>query len=226
MDQNRKEHLMRTKCAIFAMFAIIGLISLFIALGKIKTENDTMCLVVKKWYDQLPEEHWIKKEDNKYINQNFFEYQLIEVYEHLKNDSHALFKLNNVLIGQKGVAGKFCAKAMETVDSFNERKFCLKNSENERLKRVNLKVGEECIVFFYYDDVQMLLDFSEEEYINEISQFEPNGLSLANRIVFSYSDNPEIATIFNGHIIGKSKGSTIIHFACNGYLFSYKIKVK
>jgi len=211
------------KCGIPA---IIGVIGIFNALGKIGIENNDMCLAVQKWYVQLPEEHWIKNEDNQYFEQHFFDYQLMNLYEQLKSYSYTFFKISNVAISQEGMSGRFFAKAMEVIDSHNEKKFCLKNIEGKTIKNITLKAGEECIVFFFYDETKMLLDFSEEEYLNEISHFESNNFSLANRIVFSYSDNPEIATIFNGHITGVSKGKTTIHFVCNGYFFSYKIRIK
>lgn len=212
--------------AACGIIAIIGILLLCNKIIKVQTENSNMCLAVQKWYVQLPEEHWIKNEDNKYFEQNFFDVQMIELYEQLKNYSHTLLKFSNVAMSQEGKAGLFFAKAMEVVDSCNEKKYCLKNSEGKTIKNnIRLKVGEDFTVFFYYDEKRLLLDFSEEEYINEISNFEYNDFSLANRIVFSYSDNPEIATIFNGCIMGVSKGKTKIHFACNGYFFSYTIMV-
>lgn len=179
------------------IFFIIGIVLLISKIGKLETENNNMCLAVQKWYNQLPEEHWIKDENNKYFRQNFFDDQMIELYEQLKNYSYTFLKLSNVAMSQEGKAGRFFAKAMETVDSRNQKKYHLKNSEGKTIKSdIKLKVGEDFTVFFYYGETKMLLDFSEEEYINEISHFESNTFSLANRIVFSYSDNPEIATIF------------------------------
>ena len=217
--EKRKELLM---CGIPA---IIGILSMSFALVKVETENNNMCLAVQKWYVQLPEEHWIKSEDNKYSEQYFFD--LMNLHEQLKNNSYKLFKIDKIAMSQEGMAGSFFVKAMELVDARNENKYCLKNSEKETIKNnLKHKVGEDFTVFFYYDEIEMLLDFSEEDYITEISHSKSNSLSLANHIVFSYSDNPEIATIYNGHIKGVSKGKTTIHFVCNGYFFSYKIKVK
>lgn len=208
------------------VFLIIGMVLLISKLGKIETENNNMCLAVQRWYVQLPEEHWIKNEDNIYFEQNFF-YQIMDIIEQLESYSHTFYKIGIIEMSQEGGAGHFFAKAMEVVDSRNEKEYCLKNSEGKTIKNnIKLKVGEDFTVFFYYDETKMLLDFSEEEYINEISHFESNTFSLANRIVFSYSDNPEIATIFNGRITGVSRGKTTIHFACNGYFFSYEIRVK
>lgn len=233
MDWNEKVDLKKyimDRYKIFSacgIFLIIGIVLLISKIGKLETENNNMCLAVQKWYNQLPEEHWIKDENNKYFRQNFFDDQMIELYEQLKSYSYTFLKLSNVAMSQEGKAGRFFAKAMETVDSCNQKKYHLKNSEGKTIKSdIKLKVGEDFTVFFYYGETKMLLDFSEEEYINEISHFESNTFSLANRIVFSYSDNPEIATIFNGRITGVSSGRTTIHFACNGYFFSYKIRIK
>lgn len=235
MDWNEKVDLKKVKNYIIdrykilsacGVFLIIGMVSLISTLGKIETENNNICLAVQKWYAQLPEEHWIKNEDNKYFEQNFFDNQIMDLYEQLKSYSYTFFKLSNVAMSQEGKAGLFFAKAMEVVDYCNEKEYCLKNSEGKTINNIKLKVGEDFTVFFYCGEAKMLLDFSEEEYINEISHFESNTFSLANRIVFSYSDNPEIATIFNGRITGVSRGKTTIHFVCNGYFFSYEIRVK
>lgn len=205
---------------------ILGIPFTCYTLKKYNIENTDICLAVQKWHTQLPEEHWIKNKDNKYFKEDFFEYQLMDSYEQLKSYSHTFFKISNVAISQEGMAGYFFAKAMEEIDSRNKKKFHLKNSEGKTIKKITLKVEEIYTVFFFYDKTEMLLDFSEEEYLDEISHFKSNKFSLANRIVFSYSDNPEIAVIFNGRITGVSKGKTTIHFACNGYLFSYNVKVK
>ena len=206
----------------WGIIAFVGLVSMTITVHNIKTENDDMCLAVQKWYEQIPDEHWIKNEDNK----NFVEYKLMDIFEQTKNHAHTLYKLSSVAIGQEEKIGQFWEKVMETIDSQNEKKYCLKGSDGKTINNVTLEAGEECIVSFYYDETRMLLDFSEEEYMNEIWPWKNNNVSISNRIAFSYSDNPEIATIFNGHIIGICKGRTTIHFACNGYFFSYKIKVK
>lgn len=87
-------------------------------------------------------------------------------------------------------------------------------------------IGENIELAFYYDEEAMLFDFTKEQYVDEIQYITMDGkLDLANRLIFSYVDEPEIATIFNGEIFGLKKGKTMLHLCCNGYDFQYVIKV-
>lgn len=196
---------------------IIGVISLAIDLIEIKRENDNKYLTFINWYDQLPEEHWLKRNN---------EYQMMMIQKCCENAASSFFKIAAVEIGQEGNVGKIFEKAIKKNDSYIKKKYCFKDSEGKVIKKLRLKVGEDYKVSFFYDETELLLDFSEEEYINEISNLETNSVSLANKIAFSCSDDPKIATIFDGHIVGISKGKTAIHLVCNGYFFSYDVTVE
>lgn len=204
---------------VISAFGILALLGVVLSLSKINTNKDNMTLAFRKWYEQLPEWHWIKNSDD-------CEYQLIELHDYLKNTAYSLRDISKVSVSQYGQAGEFVSKAMENNDSRNKKKYFLKDSEGKIIKKLKLEVGEDYTVSFFYDETELLLDFSEEEYINEISNTEINGVTLENKIVCSYSDDPEIATIFDGHIVGISRGKTAIHLACNGYFFSYNVMVK
>lgn len=80
-------------------------------------------------------------------------------------------------------------------------------------------------VTFYCDEEEMLFDFTMEQYVDEIQSIEKNGELDINTMVFSYVDNPEISTEFNGKIVGFQKGKTKLHLCCNGYDIQYIIKV-
>lgn len=186
-------------------------------------ETIEMADALPRWYEQLPQYHWIKQDDD--FNDLF--YDLMHIEHELQTYGQGLLSLNSIGMEQD-YAERFLAKVLQKRNENDKRKYHLYYAESDRkiVKTIKVEIDENVELAFYYDEAEMLFDFTKEQYVDEIQcNTEDGKLDLTNRLVFSYVDNPEIVTIFNGEIVGLKKGKTILHLCCNGYDFQYIIRV-
>lgn len=203
----------------------ISTMVLVIMLSVNNNETATMEDAVIKWYEQLPEDHWIKVDDD--FNDIFCD--IMDIEQGLRSHGKGFLNLFWIEMSyNKDYVSRFFAKAMQKKSEEDKSRYYLKYvSTNKNTKKViRVSAGESVQVAFYCDKEEMLLDFSKEQYVNEIQCIVEDGKpDITNRIVFSYVEHPEIATIFNGKLVGLQKGKTKLHLCCNGYDIQYTIKV-
>lgn len=211
--------------SISIVIAILGFISFLITVKDLQDENVIKSEAVSKWYQQLPEDHWIKEKENDL----FGTYDIMDIYQVCIGTSKTSLQLSNVAMQQEdSYMIQFLGKTMEHHDEKNKEKYNLRyNNTGKKVRTIKIKVGESTDVSFYYDDIELLLDYSEEEYNNEIQvEFKIGVPNLANKIVYSYVDDTSIAQIYDGKITGIRKGKATLHLFCNGYHFKHNIQVK
>lgn len=199
--------------SISIVTAFLGFISFILAATVLQDENVIMSEAVSKWYRQLPEDHWIKENENNLFDTDFFTYQIMDIYQTCIGTSKTSLQLFNLSLQQEdSYIIQFWGKIMEHQDERNKKKYNLRyNDTGKKVRTIKIKVGDSTEVSFYYDDTELLLDFSEEEYVNEIQVEFKNGVpNLANKVVYSYVDDASIAQIYDGKITGISKGKTYI----------------
>lgn len=204
------------------------LISFMLFVYKISANNNETVTTedaVIRWYEQLPEDHWIKADDD--FNSIF--YDLMNIEQGLLVQGKGFIKRSYIEMSQsKDYASRFFAKIMQKEIEDNKKRYHLKYVHtNKNIKKViRVDAGESVQIGFYCDEEEMLFDFTMEQYVAEIQYIDEDvRLDVTNRIVLSYVDNPEIATVFNGKITGLQKGKTKLHLCCNGYDIQYIVKV-
>ncbi|RKI75800.1 hypothetical protein D7V90_22285 [bacterium 1xD42-87] len=227
MEENDNKIIKLLKYARKFGFIII-IISFVLFIYKVNAnhiETIEMTDAVPRWYEQLPQYHWIKQDDD--FNDLF--YDLMHIEHEFRTYEKGLLNLSLIGMEQsKDYAERFLAKVIQKREEEDKRKYHLYYTESNKkiVNVIRVEIGENMELAFYYDEEAMLFDFTKEQYVDEIQCNTENGkLDLTNRLVFSYVDNPEIATIFNGKIVGLQKGKTKLHICCNGYDFQYTIKV-
>ena len=189
------------------LWGFLGVVSFLITVKNLQAENVIKSEAVSKWYQQLPEDHWIKEKENDL----FGTYDIMDIYQICIGTSKTSLQLSNVAMQQEdSYMIQFLGKTMEHNDEKNKKKYNLRyNDTGKKVRTIKIKVGESTDVSFYYDDIELLLDFSEEEYNNEIQVEFKNGVpNLANRIVYSYVDDTSIAQIYDGKITGEKLCNT------------------
>lgn len=202
---------------IAVMFSIFSVMTLLLTLQNISESQNAKIKALKEWYNQLPEEDWIKQEEDIY---DFMEFEIIDLFENLKIRGESIIDLSVAEVGQQNAWGSLIEKSVSVSKEYIKSKYELRDSNGRRVKgKMTVDLNSEEDIFMFYEDKELFLAFSRDDYYNQIS-------SLTNKIVFSYSDNPEIVRIYNGRLYGYKKGKTKIHFFTNGYIFTYSVKVK
>ena len=103
---------------ISVVLAFIGVISLMSTLTNLSEENTNMSEAVSKWYRQLPEEHWIKVDENNYFDDNFFTYRIMEIYQMCIGTSSTFFQLSNIVMQEdESYLIQFFGKTMENCNA-------------------------------------------------------------------------------------------------------------
>jgi len=196
--------------------AFAGIISLSLVFAENVENNSTRINIINNWKDQLPEEHWVNEElgMGNIVDLQFTMFSFIR------------FNWDNTLttLEEKGVAGEFTAKALDTQDRIRESKYKLRFQDtNKKVRTIKVKEGEQVDLSFYKGEEQLVFDMTEDEFfkIKENNYFN-NGKEL----VISCIEDPEIATIYDGTITAKKKGKTKLLLCCDGYYWEYDIKVK
>lgn len=193
---------------------LYGIISFADNMVKINREQINMCEAVPKWYEQLPEEHWIKSTDT----YSYCFYELAHIEQALISTSSANFKMFIAALEEdESRLIQFIGQGLEYIDSKNQEQYALRYEDAEReLRNLKIKIGESKKLQFSYDGTPYLFEFSLKELVNNIS----------TKIIYSYIEDPSIAEIKYGEITGVQKGKTTLHIFTNGYHFEYPIKVK
>lgn len=232
-NENKVEKILawlkENKLTIGIVLTFFSFISLILTLDGWREESVNMIGAVQNWYEQLPEEHWIKDDENDPFGTKDLEASLYDLTNAGVSAGKSILDLAAIgLQEEEDPLSQFLGKTMEYQDERNKNKYILCYSDtNKKVKTIKVGIGEETNVTFYYDDIELLLDFTEEDYQNETARLlKSTTFSIATRIVYSYVDDPTIATIYNGKIVGLQKGRTTLNLYCNGYHFTYTIKVK
>lgn len=193
---------------------LYGIISFADNMVKINREQINMCEAVPKWYEQLPEEHWIKSTDT----YSYCFYKLAHIEQALISTSSANFKMFIAALEEdESRLIQFIGQGLEYIDSKNQEQYALRYENTKKeLKNIKIEVGEIKKLQFSYANTPYLFDFSLEELADNIS----------TRVVYSYVEDPTIAVIEYGEVSGIQKGETTLHLYTNGYHFEYPIKVK
>ncbi len=232
-NENKVEKILawlkENKLTIGIILTFFSFVSLMLTLNGLREESANMSGAVQNWYEQLPEEHWLKDEENDPFGTRNLEANLFDLIHTGVSGAKSLLDLAVIGLEEEGgPISQLLGKSMEHQDGKRKNKYILRYSDtNKKVKTIKVGIGEETNVTFYYDDIELLLDFTEEDYQNEIARtLKSTTFSIATRIVYSYVDDPTIATIYNGKIVGLQRGRTTLNLYCNGYHFTYTIKVK
>ena len=201
-----------------SILAVIGIISFMNNCTNIMSETKEQEKVVATWYDQLPDNHWIKQ------NEEFnFDYEIMSLINSLKGYAFGAFNLSFEAMSQEdGEIGEILSYALSREVEKDKNEYVLLTNDNKKIgkfSKIKVKQGDDIQLSFLYDNTQMKFDFSKEEYTNDYK-------NIMNSFVYSYIENPDIATIYNGKIIGVKKGKTKLCISCGKYLFKYIIQVK
>lgn len=210
------------------VLSIIGLISYFIfAQDSVKKIQDQEGMVIQ-WYDQLPEDHWLKQEDT--FNTRDMDLEMLSFYNFIKGSISPMLDISAASMKlEGGMFGKMINMAYTKEKKKDMSEYILKNSENKTIYRtfhffqldsVKLKVGASEQLSFNKGGTELLFDCTEENFA-EVMYGE-----LRNNFVFSYVKNPNIAKIFNGNIVGLKKGKTSLILNVGIYQFEYDVIVK
>lgn len=214
--------------SIAIVLSFVGMISFFYSTSGSLADNQLKNEAVQRWYEQLPQEHWLKRNKDDIYNTSNYTIYLMEILQLGVGTFISGMELQAALLQEhESKVINFMGKTMEVIEGREAGKYALINVHSgEEIRKINVEVANTVIVAFYYEDIELMLDFSEEDFYNE---FEPGlngeGISLANRIVYSYVDDPDIVSFYNGIVIGLKKGKTTLHLFCNGRHFTYDIKV-
>lgn len=214
--------LKNNKGIIKVCITVLSIIFFCISVFGIKNDESEMSVAVEKWYEQLPSEHWIKQ-DNDYTRE--LEYIFMNFYDEARISVYTVSRLSCEAVGQEGIGGTIVSEILKYNDTQNSDRYQVFDENGKRIKRVIVRQGDTAVVEFCFDDKPLLLDFSKEEYFDELEK-SAKDCSIANSIVYSYSENPEVASIYNGLISGNSKGKTTVHFVCNGVNKKLIVSVK
>lgn len=105
--------------SISIVIAILGFISFLITVKDLQDENVIKSEAVSKWYQQLPEDHWIKEKENDL----FGTYDIMDIYQVCIGTSKTSLQLSNVAMQQEdSYMIQFFGKTMEYQDEKNKKK--------------------------------------------------------------------------------------------------------
>lgn len=210
------------------ILAILGLLTYVVfAKDSVKKIQDQESMVTL-WYEQLPEDHWLKQEDT--FNTRDMDLEMLNFYNFIKGSISPMLDISAASMKQEGgVFGKMINMAYTKEKKKDMSEYILKNRENKTIYRtfhffqldsVKLKVGASDQLSFNKGDIGLLFDCTEENF-TEVMYGE-----LRNNFVFSYVKNPNIAKIYNGRIVGLKKGKTSLILNVGIYQFEYDVIVK
>lgn len=186
MEENDNKIIKLLKYARKFGFIII-IISFVLFIYKVNAnhiETIEMTDAVPRWYEQLPQYHWIKQDDD--FNDLF--YDLMHIEHEFRTYEQGLLNLSLIGMEQsKDYAERFLAKVIQKREEEDKRKYHLYYTESNKkiVNVIRVEIGENMELAFYYDEEAMLFDFTKEQYVDEIQCNTENGkLDLTNRLVF------------------------------------------
>lgn len=162
------------------------------------------------WHEQLPDTHWIKTNDTYWA-----EIQMLSLKSFIELSSR--LTINQTI--------ETTSQALDPISSFifnivvedykhQLNTLYLMDLEYKKVKRITLKQGDSNEYFFGENEAILPFDVSEAEFNSGLIP------------ILSYIEDPEIATINNGVITGKSQGKTNLIICFGGNQYSYRINVK
>jgi hypothetical protein len=204
---------------IKGFFALVGLLILVTHFTYIYTATRFQENIPQNWYEQLPDNHWIKVE-----NKNNYDplHELDNIRNVLKVYSNTFTDLSIEMLGQTKFLGKIMSLKAKDMKKNEQDKYFLQIDETHKKiknnKKLILKEGDQLTVSYYYNNQKLRFDYTKDEFIESNAE-------ILNTFVFSYIEDTNIVTFSDGKIIGKKKGNTSLVIS-NGYNTSiYIIKV-
>lgn len=210
---------------IFLVLAVIGFISTVVWYVEKQENMKDESKLIQIWFEQLPQNHWIKSNDYSCEKDLMSIMGISQVYGSgimdisIKSLSDEMpYKMGKILQFQYTKQKCEDQKKYKLIGVKNNKEILPKN-KNFTFDKIQLNIGEEKQFMFLYDDQKLLFDCSEEQFYDT-----ENG--ILEYLVFSYIRNPNIARIYNGKITGISKGETELVIGRGKNQFRYKVLVK
>lgn len=204
---------------------IIGFISTVIWYTEKQEDIKDESKLVQIWFEQLPQNHWIKSNDYLCEKDLMSIMDTSQVYGSgimdisIKSLSDEMpYKMGKILQVQYNKQKREEQKKYMLIEVKNSKEILPKN-KNFTFDKIQLDIGEEKQLMFLYDDQKLLFDCSKEQFYDTENR-------ILKYLVFSYIRNPNIAIIYNGKITGISKGETELVIGRGKNQFRYKVLVK
>jgi hypothetical protein len=219
--------IIKNRKLILLLFSLVGIVLFAVSsVGKIQEGNNKEKLV-ELWYEQLPHEHWMKKEDklggNKYIKDFRSIISSINSYANVSADISV-----ESLDEKSPTIGSLIKTSYQHEKGKNNKKYALFGFDNKKVSlssslfnfnKIELSVEDKKQYRFYCEEEEMIFDCSEKQFYDEFE-------FISAHLVYSYIENTKIAKICNGKIFGIKKGKTKLIIGRGYNQFEYDIIIK
>jgi hypothetical protein len=201
----------RTIPIIVFIMACAGIIGYMYSQSQIVKYSRNVSQVFIKWFEQLPDEHWLHKKEY----QPFIQMLKIETEVNQLASLNTKMTINN--IEQSGKAGEIISYFSKQKPGNNESKYQLKDSNNKKIKGLKLVKGKSVAVNFYRDSHILSFDIEENEFYSG---------DFLNKLAMAYMEDDKVAFMYNGVITAKTTGKTNMVICIDGKLFKYPITIR
>lgn len=201
--------LKKYKALIGIAIALLGVMSFAVAGLNVVNSIQDAPQEFDNWYDQLPQQHWMKTKKNEY--DAFI--QLLRTEVTLESTILPTLNFAGEALKQDVKFGDVLVTMLKREFENSKPKFILNNSSGKNTKKVKISIDETQGFIFNCDGDPVPFDASEKEFFNGVLP------------VISYIEDPTIAKIVNGEVTGLSKGKTNLIICIGVYKLIYPVKV-
>lgn len=207
-------------------------INFLLPTSKIVDDQYSKVELIKLWFEQLPDDHWIKSDNLTNEEVSYIKIWMLE--NTLKDIAFDAIDTSITTIEYRfGIIGKIISIHRSNAIKADRNNYLLQNTSNKVFSpstsifstKIKLSVSDKLKLNFIHIDKLMTFDVTRADL--SMNSFDSHSKDLTTKhFVISYIEDPSIAKITNGTISAISKGKTKLIIGVNNHVFKYDVTVK